>query len=147
MKETSLALHQTCNAMSGICKYLINHCDFKYVLMGKIQSDNIERRFGYIRQLSVVNYFVSMRQLHESERKLRTISLLKYSKICLTEITKASSSPANAALVAAESIQAEMLFNIIPSENDAVIIFCVSGYCCRSLIKSNKVSACKKAIV
>ena len=40
-----------------------------------------------------------------------------------------------------------MLFNIIPSENDAVIIFYVSGYCCRSLVKSNKCSACKKAIV
>ena len=95
--------------------------------MGKIQSDNIEGRFGYICQLSGANYYVSMRQLRKSERKLRTISLLKYSKLCLIEITKASSSPANAALVAAESIQAEVLFNIIPSENDAVIIFYVSG--------------------
>ena len=44
--------------------------------MGKIQSNNIEGRFGYIRQLSGVNYYVSMRQLHESERKLRRISLI-----------------------------------------------------------------------
>ena len=65
----------------------------------------------------------------------------------MSEITKASSSPAKAALVAAESIQPEMLFNIIPSENDAVIIFYVSEYCCRSLVKSNKCSACKETIV
>ena len=149
-KETALALRQTCTAMPGLCRYLLNRCDFKYVLMGKIQSDNIEGRFSYVRQLSGANYYISMRQLHESERKLRTISLLKYSCITLTEITeaaKAYSNTTNAITLVAKSIQAELLFNVFPNENDAAIIFYVCGYCCRSLVKSNKCNACKEAIV
>ena len=78
-KETALALRQTCAAMPELCRYLLNRCDFKYMLMGKIQSDNIKGRFSYVHQLSGANYYIFMRQLHESERKLRTISLLKYS--------------------------------------------------------------------
>ena len=118
--------------------------------MSKIQSDNIEGRFRYVRQLSGANYYISMRQLHESERKLRTISLLKYSSITLTDITeaaKACSGTTNAITLVAESIQAELLFNIFLNKNDAAIIFYVCGYCCRSLVKSNKCDACKEAIV
>ena len=118
--------------------------------MGKIQSDNIEGRFSYVRQLSGANYYISMRKLHESERKLRTISLLKHSSITLTKIraaAKAYSGTTNAITLVAESIQAELLFNVFPNENDAAIIFYVCGYCCRSLVKSNKCNACKEAIV
>ena len=70
--------------------YLMNECGFKYVLLGHIQSDTIEGRFGHLRQLSGANYFVSMRQLYESDRKLRTLSLLKYSQIFLKEIEDAA---------------------------------------------------------
>ena len=76
-KETFLALKQTCQAIAGLAKYLFNSCGFNYVLLGKIQSDTIEGRFGHIRQLSGANYYISMRQLLESDRKLRTLSLLK----------------------------------------------------------------------
>ena len=44
-KETSLALRQTCRGITGLAKYLINYCGFKYVLLGKIQSDTIEQGF------------------------------------------------------------------------------------------------------
>ena len=88
-KETSLALSQTCQSITGLSKYLMNECGFKYVLFGPIQSDTIEGRFGHIRQLSGANYFISMRQLYESDQKLRTLSLLKYSQISLKEIEDA----------------------------------------------------------
>ena len=149
-KETSLALRQTCAAMPGLCKYLLNRCDFKYVLMGKVQSDNIEERFGHVRQPSGANYYISMRQLHKSERKLLTISLLKYSNVAVPEIMKAAktnSGPTNTITSTAESIQAELLFNVFPNENDAAIIFYVCGYCCRSMAKSNRCNACKEATV
>jgi len=55
-KQTFLALKQTCQAITGLAKYLINFCGFKYVLLGKVQSDTIEGRFGHIRQLSGTNY-------------------------------------------------------------------------------------------
>ena len=67
-------------------KYLLENCGFNYVLLGKIQSDMIERRFSRICQLSGANYYISMRQLQESDRKIRLISLLKYSQISIAEI-------------------------------------------------------------
>ena len=85
-EHTSRALHQTCEAITQMSKYLLENCGFNYVLLGKIQSDMIERRFSRIRQLSGANYYISMRQLQESDRKIRSISLLKYSQIFIAEI-------------------------------------------------------------
>ena len=120
------------------------------MLLGKVQSDNIERRFGRIRQLSGSYYFISMRQLLESDKKLRTISLLKYSGISIAEIEQAvkdKSVSISAILTKAESLHAELLFNIIPTENDFAIIYYITGYCCRSMIKCNKCEACKDATI
>ena len=80
-KETCLALTQTCRAIAGLAKHLINFCGFNYVLLGKVQSDTLEGRFGHIRQLSGGNYYNSIRKLLESNRKLRAVSLLKHSGI------------------------------------------------------------------
>ena len=52
-KETFLALRQMCKAITGLAKFLIDSCGFSFVLLGKIQSDSIEGRFGHIRQLVV----------------------------------------------------------------------------------------------
>lgn len=83
-EETFLAFQQTCRAISSFAHcYLINDCGFNYVLLGLIQSDNIESRFGWYRQLSGANYFISIRQLNESEKKFRSISLIKYSDISI----------------------------------------------------------------
>ena len=41
-KETFLALRQTCRGITGLAKYLIDYCGFKFVLLGKIQSDTID---------------------------------------------------------------------------------------------------------
>lgn len=149
-KETFLALRQTCLAIAGLAKYLLNQLEFKYVLPGKIQSDNIEGRFRRIRQLSGANYFISMRQLYESDRKLRAISLLKYSNISITDVeheVKDKKTSNKEIITKAESIQAELLFNILPTDNDTAIIYYVTGYCCRSLVKNNKCNYCKQAMV
>ena len=94
--ETFLSLRQTCRGITGLAKYLINYCGFKYVLLGKIQFDTIEGRFGRICQLSGANYganyYISMRQLLESDRKLRTLSLVKYSRIFISHIDQVAKS-------------------------------------------------------
>ena len=149
-EHTSRALHQTCEAITQMSKYLLEICGFNYVLLGKIQSDMIERRFSRIRQLSGANYYISMRQLQESDRKIRSISLLKYSQISIAEIdiivkTKCTSN--NKLMATAEALQAELLFNILPTENDAAVIFYVTGYCCKSLVKSTRCVECKTATV
>ena len=130
----------------------MNECGFKYVLLGHIQSDTIEGRFGHIRQLSGANYFISMRQLYESDRKLRTLSLLKYSQISLKEIEDAAKAREERTAIQevifrAESLYADMSFNIMPTKNDVSVIFYVADYCCRSLAKSNRCDSCKEVTI
>ena len=125
----------------------MNECGFKYVLLGHIQSDTIEGRFGHIRQLSGANYFISMRQLYESDQKLRTLSL-KYSQISLKKIEDAAKAREERTAIQevifrAESLYADMSFNIMPTENDVSVTFYVTGYCCRSLTKSNRCDSCR----
>ena len=80
-----------------------------------------------------------MRQLCERDRQLRTPSLLKYSQISLKEIEDAAKAKEERTAIQevifrAESLFADMSFNIIPTENDVS----VTGYCCRLLAKSNR---------
>ena len=108
-------------------------------------------RFGRIRQLSEANYFISMRQLYESDRKFRTLSLLKYSQISLKEEDAAKAREERTAIqeviFRAESFCADMSFNIMPTGNDVSVTFYVTGYCCRSLAKSNRCDSCKEITI
>ena len=148
--ETFLALRQSCRGFTDLAKYLINYCGFKYVLLGKIQSDTIEGRFGRIRQLSGANYYISMRQLLETDRKLRTLSLVKYSRISIShidQVAKSTKNVENEVIAKAESLYGDLQFNILPTDNDVVVIFYVTGYCCKSLVSRNKCAECKDATI
>ena len=76
-----------------------------------MQSDNIEGLFGHIRQFYGRNYYISKPQLYKNKRKLRTISLLKYSKISIAEIdetAKTKCNPEQEVSVKAESLLTEI---------------------------------------
>jgi len=91
-----------------------------------------------------------MRQLLESDRKLKTLSLVKYSRISVTDIEQAvkdNCTPNADSASKAELIYGDMQFNILPTENDVGVIYYVTGYCCRSLVKSNKCEQCKEATI
>ena len=51
------------------------------VLLGKLSSDPIEKRFGQFRQLSGANFFISVRQLLDAEKRIRILSLIHDGKI------------------------------------------------------------------
>ncbi|KAH7977923.1 hypothetical protein HPB49_003950 [Dermacentor silvarum] len=66
----------------------------QYVLLGKFQTDSLEDRFGRYRQLSGANYNVSIRQIDESETKLRlqkVFELPDIDMLCDVPIVSASS--------------------------------------------------------
>jgi len=54
-KETFLALRHTCEALAGCASFLLDRRDFRYVLLGHLQSDAIESRFGWLRQSAGAN--------------------------------------------------------------------------------------------
>lgn len=147
-KPTFLASSHTCRAIVSLTRYLLNTIGFQYVLMGKIQSDCIEERFGWIRQLSGANYLISLRQLMESDRKIRAISLLKFSSFTVSDIDKVLPQQAPDADVRNDACEifGELMLNIIPNESDKAIVFYVSGACARSIFRIRKCDSCRESI-
>ncbi|KAH9359747.1 hypothetical protein HPB48_021306 [Haemaphysalis longicornis] len=74
--ETHGALHQTTSGLIEVARYCFNELNVSYVLLGKIQSDGLEDRFGKYSQLAGGQYHVSIRQVYECENKLRLQSTL-----------------------------------------------------------------------
>lgn len=75
-QETHFALLHTVKSMQLLIHYLLGELKINYVLPGKFQTDNLEYRFSQYRQLSGGNYHVSVRQIIESEKKLKLLSVL-----------------------------------------------------------------------
>ena len=76
---TFIASKLMCSSLRQIAVYLIEKHNFKFVLLGHMQSDPLERRFGQYRQLSGANYFISVKQVLENERKIKILRLLDHS--------------------------------------------------------------------
>lgn len=75
-RETHIAFSHTTHALHELAIYCLKELHFEYVLLGKFQTDSLEDRFGKYRQLSGANYHVSIRQIYESENKLRLQKVL-----------------------------------------------------------------------
>ena len=73
---TSFACIQICKVFIEMSKFLIDERGFKYVILGQISSDPIEKTFGKYRQMSGGNYYISERQVLCYEKKLNIISLV-----------------------------------------------------------------------
>ena len=150
-RETFLALCHTCLALADCTSYLLDRRGVSYVLLGHLQSDAIERRFGWLRQLSGANFYVSARQVLEGDKKIRALSLLKFSKFCLSDIDAAIQDQVDTKdsvyEILADDITESLLFNKFPSASDASVIFYVSGYLARSIVRSTKCDYCKDCLV
>ena len=59
-----------------MANYCLNTKNFSFFLCGKIQTDKLEERFGKYRQLAGSQYHISIRQVFESENKLRLQSMV-----------------------------------------------------------------------
>ncbi|KAH6946847.1 hypothetical protein HPB50_015636 [Hyalomma asiaticum] len=75
-KETHLAFGHTSHALHEISVYCLDELKFRYVLLEKFQTDSLEDRFGKYRQLSGAQYHILIRQIYESENKLRLQKVL-----------------------------------------------------------------------
>ena len=63
---------------------------FEYILLGQLQSNDIEKCFEWHQQLSSANYFVSVPQVLEVEKSIRVRSLIKFSLLNIHEAMSAS---------------------------------------------------------
>lgn len=153
-KETFAANIHTCRSLVYLSRYLLENIGFQYVLLGKIQSDCIEERFGWMRQLSGANYFLSIRQLLENDKKIRAISLLRFSKLTLSDIDDAKDANVDhdtAADIFVDDIAVELYskltMDFVPEDSDNAVVYYVSGAVCRSIVNSFRCDSCCETLV
>ena len=82
--ETFTACIQSMTAIPELAKHLLERHGFHYVLTGKLMSDPLEGRFGWHYQTNGGNFFVSVKQLLHSEKKIRFLSLLQQDALLTT---------------------------------------------------------------
>jgi len=153
-RETFMAVRHTCLAVAECATYLLDQRAFEFVLLGYLQSDPIEARFGWLRQMSGANYYISMKQVLDSDRKIRAVSLLKFSNISLQEIDSAIqlSEDSCGSAMKHNSIVDELVDKLtygqafLPSTSDLNIIYYVSGYIARSVSRITRCTACLEAL-
>ena len=75
--QTSTALLQTLKSIVTLSEFLTREEVLKYILIGKLISDPIERRFGWYRQSCGGFYFITARQILEAKSIVINENLLK----------------------------------------------------------------------
>ena len=140
-----------------IVKSLFTVLNFKYVLLGKFQTDDLEARFGQYRQMSGACYNISFAQVIESEKKLKTLSIIKVFSTIHREVeirdifvnekdTECETSFESCDISEFEEVCHE-LESVHISENDLVGITYIGGYICHKLLKYVECEGCKSCFV
>ncbi|KAG1677763.1 Neogenin [Nymphon striatum] len=141
-----------CVTLPAIAQYLLD-LGFQYVLLGQLQSDVIESRFGRYRQMSGANYFVSVKQILEAELKIKAASLLKFSGIDQLNLLTSGESASG---LKDESYLDQIALdftNVIVEKGcgnlnsaDKNVIYYVTGAVVRSHIRQSKCDSCQKIL-
>ena len=85
-RDTFCALLQTVRGLRELANYLLDVYNLPHVLLGKINSDLIDREFVVLRQLAGADFYLSMRQFIEGEKKIRLRNLTRFEGMTLAEI-------------------------------------------------------------
>jgi hypothetical protein len=150
-RETFIAVKQTAAALSELADYLLLVKGLKFVCLGMINSDPLEKRFGWFRQLSGANYFASVRQFLEAEKKIRIKCLVKHGQVSLQEVRE-SFRESNESDKIAVAKDTAVLISTLPTDSlssrfelekgEEGIVFFVAGYISRSVLKTVKCDGC-----
>ena len=154
-KPTHLALRHTTLALIDLSEYWLGEKKRTYFLPGKVQTDDLEGRFGKYRQMSGGNYHVSVRQIFETESKLRAqayLSLvLKSQKVGNIKITKSDVFYSDTDISEVSNAKYPSELNVVVDDDDIQeltedvwpILHYIGGYCAYSVIKKTKCDYCK----
>ncbi len=143
---TYKALMQTTRATVDLCHYLLeNDNDISYVLLGFLQQDWLEGRFGWYRQLCGGNYYASVLQFLQAEKTIRLRNLVK-SGYNMAEIAKIFSEVDYDETAKQQSLEFSDLlshFRFSRNHNDVSITYYVAGYISRGITKKTKCKDCR----
>ena len=145
-KETFFTMRQTSEALVGLAIYLLEEKGFEYVPLGLISSDPLEKRFGWYRQLGGANYFLSVVQFLEAEKKIRLQSLVKFGDLTFkeaSELLKPVDSSEDIEKEAKKLLELLGDFEIEFRINDEEgILFYIAGFLACSEIKTLSCESC-----
>ncbi len=94
-----------------------------------------------------------MRQVLESDRKIKALSLLKFSSVSVEEMDRAieegqsTSSTDEMRKSRVDAIVDKLQFGIDMSASDANCVYYVSGAAARSTVRVNKCESCKECLI
>ena len=148
--QTFNALIQTVNAAMELCQHLLNNEHIEFVLLGFLQQDYLEGRFGWYRQLAGGNYYCSVLQFLQAEKTIRLRNLVTCG-FNMKEIKDifTSTSTDILELVKTDVINISALmddFTFIQPVEDTEITYYVAGYLARGLAKNSKCESCNEII-
>lgn len=144
-RETHSALRHTTEGVLELLLYCVKDLGFSYLLTGKIHIDALERRFGKFRQLAGSQYLISLRQVFETESKLRLQSLGSLKLVS----SKYGEIPVNIEETETESVAISKTFDLpifakrinvtdndVSSVSDVIpLISYIAGYCSFATLK------------
>lgn len=159
-RQTHTALSHTIYGLLEVIKYCLTELDMNYVLLGKFQTDPLEGHFGKYRQLAGGHYHISVRQLYESEKRLRIQSILSlksrhYGNININkffepECDTLSESQLDTFLSYSDQIN-NLLSKLVIEDSDSEairsempVITYLGGYCCYIVLKKINCEVCKQ---
>jgi hypothetical protein len=138
--ETFTAIILMCKSLRGITLHLLDY-GYAYVLLGHLQSDPLEKRFGRYRQMCGANFFVSYKNILDSEKKLKLTSLLHHSKLTLEDLEIDNIAENTTFNVDTTEAKAERLADLLSlssldlQKNELNVAYYVAGYASASLAK------------
>lgn len=152
--QTHTALTHTVYCMLEIVKYCFHDLKMNYILLGKFQTDPLERRFGKYCQLAGGHYNISIRQLYECEKRLRiqsqlTLKSQAYGNISIKQFYEDDdrlTSEENfdnyfSPVIAVEDEDFESIMSEMP------VVTYLGGYCCYVALRKVRCDTCKNIIV
>lgn len=147
-RETHSAFSHTTHALHELAIYCLKELRFTYVLLGKFQTYSLEDRFGKYRQLSGANYNVSIRQIYESETKLRLQRVLDLPELDQLDMLP----PPSVSKVDVHSLQRQFRVSVTDSDIGAKAsrlpaVTYVAGYCAHAALKKLTCTSCRENLV
>lgn len=151
--ETHTALRLTTYGLMQVTEYCSKELNMSYILPGKFQTDSLEARFGLYRQLSGCQYHISLRQLLETEKKLRLMTVLELNvhpqeKFRILDMHSYDESTERSVY------DSEYAFHVSISEDDfknveseLPVLTYIAGYCCHSLIRKLQCNECTDFLI
>ncbi|KAH8008968.1 hypothetical protein HPB51_008159 [Rhipicephalus microplus] len=142
-QETLSALRLSAQSLLALVKCCVSELYFKYILLGKVQTDPLESRFGQYRQMAGGQYHISVHQLCETEGRIRLQNALpRMSNDDLRGIKETDS---------VRDAGTSLSVHVSDADLDELraqmpVIGYVGGYCAHAAMKVLKCESCQRQL-